>query len=102
MIMLVFCIIGWRLLVKKAEMPAPKAKAPQQIPEEISRHIPRQAPQGTSIIFPDDDPGPFGQSRLTMRIPDPVEVKEKAPKTPARRPCMPVAMPETVSRRSGV
>jgi hypothetical protein len=86
MIMLAFCIIGWRLLVKKAEMPAPAALAPQRI----------------SVIFPDDDPDPFGQSRLTMRIPDPVEVKERTPKTPARRPCMSVAMPETISRRSGI
>jgi hypothetical protein len=90
MIMLVFCIIGWRLLVKKAEMPAPEAMAPQETPQRIS------------VIFPDDDPDPFGQSRLTMRIPDPVEVKEKTPKTPARRPCMSVTMPETISRRSGI
>jgi hypothetical protein len=122
MIILVFCIIGWRLLVKKAEMPAPVALAPQgtpqqepqQIPQQISRQIPHQVPQQSpqrtpherpqriSVIFPQDDPDPFGQSRLTMRIPDPVEVKERAPKTPARRPCMSVAMPETISRRSGI
>jgi hypothetical protein len=126
MIMLVFCIIGWRLLVKKAEMPAPASIAPQgtsqqfpqqipqqlpqqpprQIPREAPPRIPRRAPQETpqriSVIFPNDDPDPFGQSRLTMRIPDPVEVKERAPKTPARRPCMSVAMPETISRRSGI
>ena len=112
MIMLVFCIIGWRLLVKKAEMPAVEAMTPQgtpqltphQIPQQIPRPIPRHAPQETpqriSVIFPHDDPEPFGQSRLTMRIPDPVEVKEKAPKTPARRPCMSVAMPETISPRA--
>jgi hypothetical protein len=90
MIMLVSCIIGWRLLVKKAEMPAPAAMAPQERPQRIS------------VIFPHDDPDPYDQSRLTMRIPDPVEVKERAPKTPARRPCMSVAMPETISRRSGI
>jgi len=121
MIMLVFCIIGWRLLVKKAEMPAAEARAPQSIPQQmpqstaqqappstpqrapqqIPRPIPRQSPQETpqriSVIFPHDAPDPFGQSRLTMRIPDPVEVKEKAPKTPARRPCISVAIPETIS-----
>lgn len=120
MIMLVFCIIGWRLLVKKAEIPAVEAMTPQgtpqqmpqqappHIPQQISRPIPRQSPhtpqetpQRISVIFPHDDaPDPFGQSRLTMRIPDPVEVKEKAPKTPARRPCMSVAMPETISPRA--
>ena len=89
MIMLVFCIIGWRLLVKKAEMPAPEAMAPQETPQRIS------------VIFPHDEPDPFGQSRLTMRIPDPVEVKERTPKTPVRRPCMSVAMPETIGRRGG-
>jgi hypothetical protein len=127
MIMLVFCIIGWRLLVKKAEMPAVEAikpqgtpeqilqqmppQAPPHIPQQISRpipsqtppRIPRQSPQETpqriSVIFPHDAPDPFGQSRLTMRIPEPVEVKEKVPKTPARRPCMSVAMPETISPR---
>jgi hypothetical protein len=109
MIMLVFCIIGWRLLVKKAEMPAAKAmavqeipqQAPQQFPQQPPRPVPRQSPQETpqriSVIFPHDAPDPFGQSRLTMRIPDPVEVKERAPKTPARRPCMSVAVPEAVS-----
>ena len=119
MIMLVFCIVGWRLLVKKAEIPAVEAMTPQgtpqqmpqqappHIPQQISRPIPRQSPhtpqetpQRISVIFPHDDPDPFGQSRLTMRIPDPVEVKEKAPKTPARRPCMSVAMPETISPRA--
>ena len=125
MIMLVFCIIGWRLLIKKAEMPVPQRvprqtpqqilqqtsqqmpqPMPQQTPQQVSHFTPRQtpqeAPQRISVIFPHDDPGPFGQSRLTMRIPEPVEVKERAPKTPVRRPCMSVAMPETISRRSGV
>jgi hypothetical protein len=121
MIMLVFCIIGWRLLVKKAEMPAVEALAPQgtpqEVPQQISRSIPpqsppappripgrspRETPERISVIYPHDDPDPFGQSRLTMRIPDPVEVKEKAPKTPVRRPCMSVAMPETISRRGGI
>ena len=117
MIMLVFCIIGWRLLVKKAEMPAPIATAPQdapqQVPQQILNRIPHQTPhqapqpiprqssqetpQRISVIFPHDAPDPFGQSRLTMRIPDPVEVKERAPKTPARRPCRSVAMPEPIS-----
>jgi hypothetical protein len=104
MIMLVFCIIGWRLLVKKAEMP-------QQTPPQVSREVPRERPHqilrqevgdqrwGIDDV-PHDDPGPFGQSRLTMRIPDPVEVKERAPKTPARRPCMSVAMPETIKIES--
>jgi hypothetical protein len=120
MIMLVFCIIGWRLLVKKAEMPASAAMAPQgtphQAPQQILQQIPRpiphqvshpaphhiphpapqEMPQRISVIFPHDDPGRFGQSRLTMQIPDPVEVKERAPKTPPRRPCMSVAMPETI------
>ena len=121
MIMLVFCIIGWRLLVKKAEMPRQSPQPipqpiPQHIPQPVPRHIPRQEmgeqrrgagapqerPQKISVIFPHDDPDPFGQSRLTMRIPDPVEVKERAPKTPARRPCMSVAMPETIGRRGGL
>jgi hypothetical protein len=133
MIMLVFCIIGWRLLVKKAEMPAVEAmtrqnalqETPQQMPQQAPPHIPQQVsrpipppaqqappriprqspqekPQRISVIFPHDAPDPFGQSRLTMRIPDPVEVKERAPKTPVRRPCMSVAMPETISRRGGI
>ena len=104
MIMLVFCIIGWRLLVKKAEMPQqiprPIPRHAPQAPPHIPRHAPQETPQRISVIFPHDDPDPFGQSRLTMRIPDPVEVKEKAPKTPARRPCMSVAMPETISPRA--
>ena len=121
MIMLVFCIVGWRLLVKKAEIPAVEAMTPQgtpqqmpqqvppHIPQQISRPIPRQSPhtpqetpQRISVIFPHDDPDPFGQSRLTMRIPEPVEVKEKAPKTPVRRPCMSVAMPEIISSPSSI
>jgi hypothetical protein len=89
MIMLVFCIIGWRLLIKKAEMPVPQRILPQ-----TPQQTPQEAPQRISVIFPHDDPGPFGQSRLTMRIPEPVEVKERTPKTPVRRPCMSVAMPE--------
>jgi hypothetical protein len=114
MIMFVFCIIGWRLLVKKAEMPAPQPiqqpiqqQVPRPIqqpaPQPISRQqAPQQVPQRISVIFPHDDLEPFGQSRLVMRIPDPVEVKERTPKTPVRRLCMSVAMPETINRRSGI
>ncbi len=91
MIMLVFCIIGWRLLVKKAEMP-------RRAPQETSQRI-KETPQRISVIFPHDDPDPFGQSKLTMRIPDPVEVKEKPGKAPARRHCTSVAMPEISSPR---
>lgn len=109
MIMLVVCIIGWRLLIKKAEMPQPIPQpASQPIPQPVTRptprqpsqeapnRIPRKTPQRISVIFPHDDPEPFGQSRLTMRIPEPVEVREKMSGTPPGRPCMSVAMPETI------
>jgi hypothetical protein len=47
MIMLVFCIIGWRLLVKKAEMPAAEAMAPQDTPHR-NRHPATDLPANPS------------------------------------------------------
>jgi len=67
MIMLVFFIIGWRLLVRKAAV-TPPARA--TLPE---------------------------RGKITMRIPEPVEVRNTG-----ARPCAPMAMPETPSRRNAI
>jgi hypothetical protein len=91
MIMLVFCIIGWRMLVKKAVL---KPVAEEKVRVE--------------------------GKKLVMQIPDPVEVKTKPqppvrevtqvkqpqvtkPQPPVtRKACMPVAMPVTAIRNNGV
>jgi hypothetical protein len=97
MIMLVFFIIGWRLLVRKAAVIAPAALAPVQIaqtaltPVEIipAGHAPAAAPPARATL-PE-------RGKITMRIPEPVEVKNTG-----ARPCAPVAMPETPSRRNAI
>jgi hypothetical protein len=62
MIMLVFFILGWRLLINKAVPPA-IAKAAQPVEEPVEAALP-------------------ARGRIAMRIPEPVEVK-----SPGDRPC---------------
>jgi hypothetical protein len=89
MIMLVFCMIGWRLLVKKAVL---RPVAEGKVVEE--------------------------GKKLVMQIPDPVEVKVKPQqqvreplvrqqevthvKQVTRKACAPVAMPVTAIRNNGI
>jgi hypothetical protein len=83
MIMLVFFIIGWRLLVKKAAL-APVEAAPAEVAQPQTAHAdpaPAEAPRSQT-------PTP-GRGKITMRIPEP-------------RPCAPVAMPETPKRRKSI
>jgi hypothetical protein len=86
MIMLVFCIIGWRLLVKKAVLrPVTERKVMAE------------------------------GKKLVMQIPDPVEVRVKPQpqvaqsqpelthdKQVTRKACTPVAMPVTATRNNGI
>jgi hypothetical protein len=83
MIMLVFFIIGWRLLVKKAALAPAEIAQPQTAQPQTSRAdpSPAEAPR-TKTPLP-------GQRRITMRIPEP-------------RPCASVAMPETPNRKNGI
>lgn len=73
MIMLVFFILGWRLLINKAVPPAIATPPPTPIPVETA--LPHRG-------------------RITMRIPEPVEIK-----SPSGRPCVYVAMPEDFQRK---
>ena len=74
MIMLVFFILGWRLLINKA-VPKPIIAAPPPSP------------------IPDETALPH-RGRIAMRIPEPVEVK-----SPGGRPCVYGAMPAGLIRK---
>lgn len=76
MIMLVFCIIGWRMLVRKAVL--------------------RPGAEGKVVTE---------GKKLVMQIPDPLEVRVKAQpqvKQVTRKACAPVAMPVTATRNNGI
>jgi hypothetical protein len=83
MIMLVFCIIGWRLLVKKAVL-RPVAERKVMVEEKVilERKVMVEG------------------KKLVMQIPDPVEVRVKPQVT--RKACTPVAMPVTATRNNGI
>jgi hypothetical protein len=93
MIMLVFFIIGWRLLVKKAalapvEIAQPQIAQPQIAPPQIAPPQTERANPAPAETPRTKTPLP-GRGRIAMRIPEP-------------RPCASVAMPETPSRRKGI
>ena len=82
MIMLVFFILGWRLLINKAVPPA--------IPKRIIA-----TPPPTPIPIEEPSPIPLPhRGRIAMRIPEPIEVK-----SPGGRPCIYVAMPPDPTRK---
>jgi hypothetical protein len=88
MIMLVFCIIGWRLLVKKAVLRPAERKVMAEgkmVTEE------KMVTEGKVMVE---------GKKLVMQIPDPVEVKVKPQVT--RKACTPVAMPVTATRNNGI
>ena len=91
MIMLVFFILGWRLLINKA-VPPVLAK-PVEEPSPVRSQVPKPI-----IATPPPTPIPVEtalphRGRITMRIPEPVEVK-----SPGGRPCVYVAMPAEIFR----
>jgi hypothetical protein len=75
MILLVFFILGWRLMINKAVPPA-VAQPPARVVEEPAL-----------VAAPH-------RGRIAMRIPEPIEVK-----SPGDRPCVYVAMPPGVQRK---
>jgi hypothetical protein len=91
MIMLVFCIIGWRLLVKKAVLrPAAEKKV---VAEE------KVVEKGKVVV---EEKMMVEGKKLVMQIPDPVEVRAKPQPQVTRKACTPVAMPVTATRNNGI
>lgn len=90
MIMLVFFIIGWRLLVNKAALTPAQMTRADQSPARTQQpaFVPVQAPPAKAS--PE-------RGRIAMRIPEPVEVKNIG-----ARPCAPVAMPEPSGRKKAI
>jgi hypothetical protein len=82
MIMLVFCIIGWRLLVKKAVLRPAEGKVVAEGKVSAEGKVVAEG------------------KKLVMQIPDPVELKVKPQVT--RKACTPVAMPVTATRNNGI
>jgi hypothetical protein len=112
MIMLVFFILGWRLLINKAvppaaaqpvEEPAPaqpaKAPARARSAKEPAPVRPLVTVPKPIIATPQPPPIPAetalpNRGRIAMRIPEPVEVK-----SPGERPCVYVSMPAGFQRK---
>jgi hypothetical protein len=80
MIVLIFVMIGWRLLVNKAVLPPIVTAAPPEVLEEPI-------------------PGPH---RVVARIPEPVPSRAKPQTEPGGKPCIHVSMPPTVNRSKGI
>jgi hypothetical protein len=109
MIMLVFFILGWRLLINKAvppavaksvEEPAPVRSARAQVPARTMVTVPKPV-----IATPPPPPIPAeaalpaetelsSRGRIAMRVPEPVEVK-----SPEGRACVYVSMPAGFTRK---
>jgi hypothetical protein len=101
MIMLVFCMIGWRLLVKKAVLRPVVIEDKVTVEEKVMAEDKVMA-EGKVVME---------GKKLVMQIPDPVEVKRKPQpevtqvtqvKQVTRKACTPVAMPVTAIRNNGV
>lgn len=82
MIMLVFVIIGWRLLVNKAVLPPVVTAAERELP--VAEVHPLEKPQ----VLPSEKPQ--------------VLAVDKPQTLPARKPCIHVSMPPTVTRNKGI
>jgi hypothetical protein len=106
MIMLVFFILGWRLLINKAVPPA-VARVTQVAREiQVAQPVEEPAPVRPVVTVPQPiiatpPPPPIPaetalphRGRIAMRIPEPVEVK-----SPGDRPCVYVAMPPGIQRK---
>jgi hypothetical protein len=94
MILLVFFILGWRLLINKAVLPVVAQPAEEAAPVQPVVSVPKPV-----IATPPPLPIPAEtalphRGRIAMRIPEPVEVK-----SPGGRPCVYVAMPPGVQRK---
>jgi hypothetical protein len=108
MIMLVFFILGWRLLINKAIPPAVAQPAEQPTPVRSTREPAPARPlvmvPKPIIATPPPPPIPvetpiavetaLPRGRIAMRIPEPVEVKP-----PEGRPCIYVSMPAGLNRK---
>jgi hypothetical protein len=98
MILLVFFILGWRLLINKA--------VPLAVTQPLTRPVEEPIPVRPVVTVPKPiiatpPPPPIPaeidlphRGRIAMRIPEPVEVK-----SPDGRPCVYVAMPPGVQRK---
>lgn len=111
MIMLVFFILGWRLLIKKA-LPPMAAKPVEVTKREDPRpagtskpEVRRPVPETPKVTLPKPviaaAPPPVpaeatvpARGRISMRVPEPVEVK-----VPAGRSCVYVSMPAGFQRK---
>jgi hypothetical protein len=97
MIMLVFCVLGWRLLINKAVPPvvakvAQPVEGPAPVPPVVT--VPRPiiaTPPPPPVSAETDLPA---RGRIAMRIPEPVEVKSTDD-----RPCVYVSMPAGFQRK---
>lgn len=98
MIMLVFFILGWRLLINKAISPAvaqpvaePAGTQPVRVPNRARSAKEPPLVTETALLAETALPARGG---ITMRIPEPVEVK-----SPEGRPCVYVSMPAGFQRK---
>jgi hypothetical protein len=94
MIMLVFFILGWRLLISKAIPPAAAQPVEETVPARAMVAVPKPV-----IATPPPTPLPAetalpARGRIAMRIPEPVEVKSTE-----GRPCVYVSMPAGFQRK---
>ena len=86
LIMLVFFAVGWRMLLKQAQLePVPQKKTEVQmepVPVMPTREI------------------ATGRGRVVSRIPEPVEVRR--PVEVRKKPCVHIQMPETATRKGSI
>ncbi len=108
MIMLIFFAIGWRMLLKGAELepvmvakktePEPAKKVEADMPVRKPEPKPEPVMTAREIVA--------GRGRVVARIPEPVEVRRKDAAetrvTAAGKPCIHVQMPETATRKGGI
>ncbi|HTR28543.1 MAG TPA: hypothetical protein VMH27_04705 [Puia sp.] len=90
MIMLVFFLLGWRLLINKALPPAVVQGAEEPVltvADPVITVPPSPPPIPAEAALP-------SRGRIAMRVPDPVEAR-----APGGRPCVYVAMPAGFQRK---
>ncbi len=95
MIMLVFFAVGWRMLLKGAEL---EAAIPAKVEVKKMEAEPEPGRAAREIVA--------GRARVVARIPEPVEVRRKDAAetrvTAVGKPCVHVQMPETATRKGGI